>query len=185
MKGKSMAVVFAAVSALSLFNASLASAGDYTHEVQAKKMSFAWKINGDKLEVKLSAKTTGWVAIGFNPTDDMKGANFILGYVKDGKVTLSDDFGDSSTSHKTDDKLGGTEDVTLIGGTEEGGKTTIEFAIPLASADANDGKLDVNADSLVLLAYGPPARDSFKAKHVFRTELKINLSTGSSAEAEM
>ncbi len=185
MKGISMAIVLAVIGALSLVCASFVSAGEYTHEVQAKKMSFAWKVNGDKLEVKLSAKTTGWVAVGFNPTDDMKGANYILGYVKDGKVTLSDDFGDSSTSHKADDKLGGTEDVTLIGGTEEGGKTTIEFTIPLASADANDGKIDVNADSLVLLAYGPPERDSFKTKHTFRTELKINLSTGSSVAAEM
>lgn len=182
MKEKSMSIVPTLITALSIFCASLASAGDYAHEVQAQKMSFAWKVNGDRIEVKLSAETTGWVAIGFNPTEGMKGANYILGYMKDGKVILSDDFGDSPASHKADDKLGGTEDVTLIGGTEEGGKTTIEFSIPLASADTNDGKINVNGDTVVLLAYGPPDRDSFKAKHKFRTGLKVNLSTGSSVE---
>ncbi len=183
MKGKSASTVLAVICALSLL-CGHALAADYPHEVQVKKMSFAWKVNGDRLEVKLSAETTGWVAVGFNPKDGMKGANYILGYVKDGKVTLTDDFGDTPVGHKVDDKLGGTEDVTLIGGTEENGKTTIEFAIPLASADANDGPIDVKADSLVLLAYGPD-RDSFKVKHKFRTGLKVNLGTGSSGEAQM
>lgn len=156
-------------------------AGGYAHEIQSKKMSFAWTVNGDKLDIRLTAETTGWVAIGFNPTDAMQGANYILGYVKDGKVTLTDDFGDSPTGHKADGKLGGTEDATVIGGSEENGKTTIEFSVPLASSDAKDGKIDTNGDTVILLAYGPD-RDSFKIKHKYRTTLKVNLGTGSSTE---
>lgn len=182
MNGKRMSLVLAVFAGLSFGYTSFASAGDYTHEVKAQKMAFAWKVSGDKLEVKLTAETTGWVAVGFNPTEGMKGANYILGYVKDGKVTLDDDFGDSPVGHKADDKLGGTEDVTLVGGSEEGGNTTIEFVIPLNSPDANDGKIDVNAESVVLLAYGPADRDSFKTKHKFRTALKVNLNTGSATE---
>jgi hypothetical protein len=166
---------------LPLLSPSAAQAADYAHQVQAKKMSFAWTVNGDKLDVKLTAETTGWVAIGFNPTDAMKGANYILGYVKDGKVTLSDDFGDTPTGHKPDDKLGGTEDVAVIGGSEENGATTIEFSIPLASADANDGTITVDGDTVVLLAYGPD-RDSFKVKHKYRTAMEVNLGTGVAAE---
>jgi DOMON domain len=183
MKGKSISRVLAAVGGFALLASSFVAAADYTHEVKAQKMTFAWKVNGDKLEIKLAAETTGWLAIGFNPTDGMKGANYILGYVKDGKVTLADDFGDTPVGHKADEKLGGTEDVTLIGGTEQGGTTTIEFAIPMNSADANDGKIDVNAETVVLLAYGPADRDSFKTKHKFRTGLKVNLGTGASSEA--
>ncbi len=179
MNGKRRGTILAAAGALALACSSLVTAADYAHEVQAEKMSFAWTVSGDRLDVKLTAATTGWVGIGFNPTDGMQGGNYILGYVKDGKVTLSDDFGDSSMSHKADDKLGGTEDATLVGGSEENGKTTIEFSIPLNSADANDGKIDVNADNVVVLAYGPD-RDSFKVKHKVRKVLKVNLSTGSS-----
>ena len=182
MKRIAGTIALAAVCALPLLSPPFLDAADYAHEVNAKKMSFAWTVNGDKLDVKLSADTTGWVAVGFNPADAMKGANYILGFVKDGKVTLSDDFGDSPTGHKPDDKLGGTEDVTLVGGSEENGATTIEFSIPLASRDANDGSnIDVNGETVVLLAYGPD-RDSFKIKHKFRTAMKVNLATGAASE---
>lgn len=183
MRGRKVSMVLTAFASVSLFWASLVSAGDYAHQVQAKKISFAWTVNGDKLAVKLSAPTKGWVAVGFNPTDAMKGANIIFGYVKDGKPVLTDHFGDGLNEHKADTKLGGTEDATLVGGSEEGDTTTIEFTMPLGSADANDNKIDVNADTVVLLAYGLD-RDSIKVKHKFRTALKVNLSTGSSTEAK-
>ncbi len=154
-------------------------AAEYDHEVQDKKINFAWKVEGDKLAVKLTAETEGWVGIGFNPTKEMKGANFILGYVKGGVAKLDDDFGVAENSHKPDTKLNGTSDVTLVGGTETGGVTTIEFTLPLDSTDKNDTKIDVNGDTTVLLAYGG-GRDSFLAKHAYRTALKINLSTGAS-----
>jgi hypothetical protein len=157
-------------------------AGQYDYEVKDKKISFAWKIDGDKLAVKLAAETDGWVGIGFNPSNEMKDANFILGYVKDGETKIVDEFGDSDTSHSPDEKLGGTSDVTLIGGTETGGMTIVEFTMPLKSADKNDGALTVNGDTIVLLAYGS-GRDSFKTKHTYRTALKVNLSTGASKKA--
>jgi len=154
-------------------------AAEYDHEVKAQNITFAWKVEGDKLAVKLSAGTEGWVAVGFNPVQEMKGANLILGYVKDGKVTLEDDFGSGENSHNSDIKLNGTSDVTLVGGEEKDGRTTIEFIIPLDSGDKNDNKIEVNGETTVLLAYGA-GRDSFIPRHKFRTALKINLSTGDS-----
>lgn len=158
-------------------------AAEYNHEVQDKKISFAWKVAGETLAVKLTAETEGWVGIGFNPESAMKGANFILGYVKDGEVKLDDDFGIDASAHRSDTKLGGTSDVTVVGGSETGGMTTIEFTIPLESSDKNDTKIDVNGDTTVLLAYGS-GRDSFLAKHKYRTALKVNLSSGASEKME-
>ncbi|GAB6191639.1 DOMON domain-containing protein [Desulfocastanea catecholica] len=158
-------------------------AAEYDHEVQDKKISFAWKVVGETLAVKMAAETEGWVGIGFNPEKEMKGANFILGYVKNGKVRLDDDFGYDANAHKSDTKLGGSSDVTLVGGTETGGMTTIEFTIPLQSGDKNDTKIDVNGDTTILLAYGA-GRDSFLAKHTYRTALKVNLNSGASEKME-
>lgn len=158
-------------------------AAEYDHEVQDKKISFAWKVNGETLAVKMTAETQGWVGIGFNPVSEMKGANFILGYVKDGKVKVDDDYGTDANAHKSDTKLEGTSHVTVVGGTETGGMTTIEFTIPLDSGDKNDTKIDVNGDTTVLLAYGT-GRDSFLAKHKYRTALKVNLSSGASEKME-
>lgn len=158
-------------------------AADYDHEMKDKDISFAWKVDGDNLAVKISAKTEGWVGIGFNPSKEMKDANFVLGYVKNGAAKIVDEFGATEATHKSDKKLGGTDDATLVGGTEEGGVTTIEFTMPLQSADTNDTKIDVNGDTNVLLSYGA-GRDSFKTKHKYRSSHKVNLSTGAAEKVK-
>jgi len=150
---------------------------DYDHEVEAKGVTFAWKADGDTLHGKVSAKTKGWVAVGFNPVKKMEGANYIIGYVKDGEVTVADHFGDKATGHSPDEKLGGTSDVTVVGGSEEGKVTTIEFTIPMNSADKYDSVLSADGDTIVLLAYGPD-RDSFKPRHKGRAMKTVNLGSG-------
>ncbi len=159
------------------------AAGTYDHEIKEQKMTFAWKVDGDKLAVKVSAETEGWVGIGFNPSNGMKDANYILGYVKDGETKLLDEFGDSENGHSPDDKLGGSSDVTLVGGSEQGGVTTIEFTVPLKSADKYDGTINGAGDNIVLLAYGG-GRDSFKSKHNYRSTLKVNFASGASQKAK-
>lgn len=181
MKTKIIQRILVVVGVIFMAAVTNVQAAEYDHEVKDKNISFAWKVEGDKLAVKMSAETEGWVGIGFNPVKGMQGANFILGYVKNGKAKIDDDYGVDNNAHKSDTKLDGTSDVTLIGGTEEGGVTTIEFAIPLDSGDKNDTKIDVNGDTIVLLAYGA-GRDSFLAKHKYRTALKVNLSTGASEQ---
>jgi hypothetical protein len=83
MKGRILCILLG-LCVLSVTVVSGVFAADYSNEVKAKNMSFSWKIDGDKLAVKMSAKTKGWVGIGFNPSDKMKDADFILGYVKKG-----------------------------------------------------------------------------------------------------
>ena len=156
---------------------SSAGAADYQHSLEVEKMTFSWSVDGDQLAVKLSAPTTGWVAVGFNPSSKMKDADIIIGYVKDGKVKIEDEFGSAATQHQNDDKAGGTDNVTVVGGMEEGDTTTIEFAIPLNSGDAKDTVIDPNADTVVILGYGSE-RYSFRVKHKFRTAITVNLASG-------
>jgi len=162
---------------LALFLCSTTYAAEFDHVIQVKKIRFAWKIEGADLHVRLSAHTKGWVGVGFNPTDMMKDAKFVLGYVKNGKTVVSDEFGAGTTRHEAVEKIGGKSDVNVIGGREERGVTTIEFSIPLVSTDSKGKKIDPNAMTTVLLAYGPDF-DSFLIKHRFRTKLSVNLSTG-------
>lgn len=166
------AVVFAL-----FFMVTIAQSTEYQHSLTADKMTFDWSVNGDQLAVKLSAPTTSWVAVGFNPSSKMKDANIIIGYVKDGKVKILDDHGTASTQHKSDKKIGGADNVTVVGGSEENDVTTIEFTIPLNSGDEKDGVIDPNADTTVILAYGQ-GRDSFRVKHKFHNTTIVNLSTG-------
>lgn len=181
MNAKKIQAVILGTTLLLLWTVGNIWAADYDHEMKDKDISFAWKIDGDNLAVKISAKTEGWVGIGFNPSKEMKDANFVLGYVKKGEAKITDEFGTTESAHKSDKKIGGTDDATLIGGTEEGGVTTIEFTMPLQSADTNDTKIDVNGDTIVLLAYGA-GRDSFNTKHKYRGAHTVNLSTGATEE---
>ena len=173
MKTRVFAAIFVAVC---LTGVSAAFGADYDHEVKAKNISFAWKIDADKLLGKISAKTDGWVAVGFNPSTKMKDANIIIGYVDGKEVKIYDHFGDKATGHSEDTKEGGSEDVTLVSGVEDGGMTTIEFTMPINSGDKLDGALSVDSDTALILAYGE--RDSIKARHKYRTEMTVNLGTG-------
>jgi len=149
----------------------------YTNKIDVKDMSFQWKIDGDQIHIKLVAKTAGWVGIGFNPTKIMKDANFILGYVKGGKPTVTDHFGTGERKHEHDKKLGGESNISNIFGKEENGKTEIGFTFPLNSGDSNDQEIKVDQDNIILLAYGA-GRDSFRALHKYRTPIIVNLSSG-------
>lgn len=156
--------------------ASTSFAKDFSHKVTNKGMTFEWTVNGENLDVQISAQTQGWVAIGFNPSHDMKDANIIIGYMKDGQAKISDEFGTSDTSHEKDTKIGGKENVSGISGKEENGVTSIAFTIPLKSADQKDKAIDVNGVTTVIMAQGP--RDSMNVKHTARVMFKVNLSTG-------
>jgi hypothetical protein len=154
-----------------------AYAEDYDHKITAKKVTFEWKIENTSLNIQLSASTTGWVGIGFNPGNMMKDANIILAYVKKGKVKAADHFGISDTRHSKDSKLGGGKHISGISGKEENGITTVSFTIPLDSGDPKDKPVKVDGDTKVILACGA-GRDSFRSKHSFRTTLDVNLKTG-------
>ena len=152
-------------------------AADYSHSLDIGKLNFSWTIEKNNLAAKISAPTTGWVAVGFNPTRKMKDANIIIGSVKNGKVEILDEFGFGATQHKSDDNIGGAVNVTIVGGREENGVTTLEFIIPINSGDDKDTAIDPAADTVVIVAHGGDS-DSYRGKHVFRDTVKINLASG-------
>ncbi len=162
-----------------VFYATLCQGQDinYSHKIEVEKIVFQWQIDDKQIHIQLSAPTTGWVGIGFNPSDGMKDANIVLGYVKNGKVKVSDEFGTEVKQHKKDTRLGGTQNVTNIKGSEKDGVTTISFTMPLDSGDAKDQILAVDKDTYVLLAHSS-GRDSFNTRHKVNVELKVNLKTG-------
>lgn len=157
---------------------STAEKGDtgYTYKISVENITFNWKA-GKNLAVKIKAKTTGWIGIGFNPSEGMKDANFIMGYVKDGKVTISNQHGTSKSLHKSNVDLGGKENVTAKAGSEKNGETELSFEIPFKTGDKLDRPVDLNGDTTILLAYGQS--DLLAQQHMSRAKIKVNLSNGS------
>ena len=161
----------------------LAGSNAYNHKIAVENIVFEWKLSGEDIHIRLTAKTEGWVGIGFNPSKRMKDANFIIGYVKEGNVNVADHYGITERQHEKDTKLGGQMNITNIVGKEGNGVTDITFFIPLNSEDPKDRPIWTDKDNTVLLAYGA-GRDSFRAKHRFKTVLKVNMSTGEFSEVK-
>ena len=152
------------------------SAG-FDHKIEIEKMSVEWRLEDNLIHVRLTGETTGWVGIGFNPSVEMKDANFIIGYVKKGKVKVTDHFGTSKRQHQKDAKVGGEKNITNITGSETNKVTEIGFSIPLNSGDSKDQIINPDTETTVLLAYGS-GRDSFRSKHQFKAVLNVTLKTG-------
>jgi len=150
-----------------------AAAAEYKHKVVRAGVTFEWGIDGPSLNGRMSAKTTGWVGVGFNATKGMQDAGFVIGAVKDGQPKAAIHIGSSPMAHG---KATAEADVANVGGSEADGVTTITFTIPLVSKNPQFKPIAPEKDTKVLLAYG--SDDSVKARHAERAEFLLNLSTG-------
>jgi len=150
-------------------------AGDGYKVITADELEFRWIVEDERINVEVTAPTTGWVAVGFDPSRAMKDADFIFGFVKDGELQISDHFGSGAFSHEADTELGGTDDIISASGKEVDGSTTLEFVIPLNSGDEYDVDLNPEQEHTVLFAYGPDGSDNFSSKHSFRTKVILQF----------
>ena len=150
-----------------------AMAVEYQHSVKAGDMTLQWTLGEQTLDIKLTAKTSGWVGIGFNPTRAMKDAAFFIGAVADGMPKVTQHYGDSAYNHS---KAMSASEFTNVTGREENGLTEITFSLPAVFKDSKFKPIQTNSETLVLLAYATD--DSFSAKHRFRAEKIVNLATG-------
>ena len=148
------------------------SVKDYSQVVE-QGITLQWLADGDYLHVIISAPTAGWVAVGFDPTFQMMGADIMIGYVVGEDVFTRDDYGTSAHGHASDIALGGTNDIMNPVGTESAGNTTISYTIPLNSGDVYDNILTPGNTYTVILAYG--AADNYTGYHTLRTSVNIEI----------
>ena len=141
----------------------------------AGAINVQWKVDGENLLVQMTAATTGWVAVGFDPSNKMKDANIVIGYVKDGTVSLRDDYGIGPVKHGPDVDNGGSDNLSGVEGTESDGVTTLRFSIPLDSGDSADKKLEPGRKYKIIASHGPDEKDDFGSYHATRGSAEINL----------
>lgn len=152
------------------------AAAEFQHSIDFKKMQLFWTVEKDSLKVRLVGKTKGWLGVGFNPTRQMQNANIIIGYVKRGRLKISDDFGIRRTDHKSDKQLKGKNNLRNTSGSEKRGVTIVNFTIPLDSGDKYDRVIKPDGNTRVIVATGK--KDSLKLGHNFQAILDLNLRTG-------
>jgi len=144
--------------------------------VTVQQITLKWKTDTlGMLHIIVSAPTTGWVSVGFDPTAGMQDANIIIGYVTSGGAFARDDYGTTPTAHASDMSGGGENNITNASGNEAEGSTEITFTIPLDSGDARDRPLTQGNTYTVILAYGADGVDDFDTRHAVRTSTRIDI----------
>jgi hypothetical protein len=138
--------------------------GDYT---------IHWRSDEQYIYIGMTAKTSGWVAMAFQPGSRMKDADMIFGFVNDGKVEVYDLYSTGNFGpHALDTELGGTDNILNYSGKEGGGVTTIEFKRQLRTEDEYDIPISKGINEIIW-AYG--SSDSLTVKHSTRGYGEINL----------
>ncbi len=150
---------------------------EYPHELSLAggKFTVYWRNDNEYLYMALKGKTTGWVAIGFEPSTAMKDADMVIGWVKDGKATVVDAYSTGLYGpHPPDQKLGGSNDILEYAGKEENGYTVIEFKRKLNTGDKYDKAFKPGQEIKFIFAMA--TSDDFTAKHnVAKGSGKIKL----------
>lgn len=150
--------------------------GEYAHTLQDETtgMALYWSIVGDKIYFGLHSPGQGWLALGLAPDGPaMKGADILIGYVKDGQAVMQDEFADTPYSHKADTDVGGSNDIISFAGSEDESATTLEFEHLLVTGDEHDKPI-VKGKMFVMLAYADKADwTSYHGKK--RTTIQIDF----------
>ncbi len=154
----------AMLAAGTLLNVGVAHAGEF-NTARDGDFTFEWRVDGDELEARISAPTTGYVSVGFEPRRMMQDAEIVIGYVANGELQIRHDYGVSPTAHRAIEDLGGESRVTGLDGTEEDGVTTLHFRLPLSSGGDFDRPLTPGSETTIIWAYGPDGANNFGDYH--------------------
>lgn len=141
--------------------------GEYAHETTIAGVDVYWTNDEYRLRVGLVSPATGFVAIGFDPERQMEGANFIIGSMHEGVLTIRDDYGYEALAHMEDTARGGEDNIIAAAGNEWPDQTVIEFIIPLDSGDTMDKPLLPGHQYTILVSYHSML-DSFSNRHTRR-----------------
>lgn len=136
---------------------------EYSRQQKIGEIEIYTRLEGDSVMIGLKAKTNGWIALGIDPEDKMKGADMLLCYVQDGKAAVVDMYSTGPFGpHPPDASQGGTQDVTVVGGSRTDGVTAIEFQRKLNTGDSKDKPLKPG-ENKILWAIGETT--DITAKH--------------------
>jgi len=141
------------------------TAGEYTDEATIKTLNLWWRHDGEYLYLAMEGPTQGWISIGIDPSTGMQDADYLFGFVSDGKAQLWDAYGTAprGANHPPDEELGGSNNIIAFAGVEQDSITRFELQIPLNSGDDYDKVLEPGTTYPIIVALG--SRDEYNGFH--------------------
>lgn len=164
-----------------------AAAGDWTPDgvvaegEYSKNLSLSggryvlhWKNDAENLYMALEARTEGFVAIGFEPSQGMKDADMVMGWATKREATVLDLYSTGIYGpHPPDEELGGTDDILKFGGAEFDGWTVIEFKRRMNTGDEFDQPL--KPGQTVDIIWSISGTDSLDIRHNARGKSRLSF----------
>ena len=144
-------------------------AGAFQTESGNFKFKMSYDKKGNAWIFEVSARTEGWIALGFGQTKIMKDAEIIIGCVKDGKAELSHHFATGFVKHVplgTLDPAADTDAVTVISGGEKDKTTVIKFS--RKASLKGDYYKQFKSGAKMAFIYATGKTDDIKTKHSMR-----------------
>ena len=140
------------------------------HFVTDIDMEFFWEFSQEenKLNIVLKSPGSGWLAIGFEPTNRMADANIVIAGFENENFLLEEHYGTGPTSH---DEIDETYIEKSIG--ERNNEINrIEFVIPLGEDSRYE--LTKGEKHTIILSYHNSS-DNFMQRHNQRTTIELEL----------
>lgn len=112
----------------------MTAAGQEFQRIKRGDMTFRWWHREGRLFGELSAPTAGWLAVGFNDQQTLRGTRFLIGVVE-GVAALAEWHIADPPNHQPIEELGGRADIRNLRGWRDAGRSTLSFSLPHRDAD--------------------------------------------------
>jgi hypothetical protein len=146
---------------------------DQTNTIRKNGMEVNWVYRDDRVQFKIKAPKTGWVAIGFNESDQLENTYLIMGSVVGDLVTVKEHFVVMPGDYRSIETFGAPILVDAIDGIENREGTMVEFSLPIKAIDFYRKDLGPGKSYFLLMAYSQ--EDDFQHHSAMRTQTTIQL----------
>ncbi|MFK7969092.1 MAG: DOMON domain-containing protein [Bacteroidia bacterium] len=136
-------------------------------------MTVRWEQQGEFLRFELEAPTQGWLAIGFNPKDQLAHTQLIMACVEQGKPKVEDFWVLAPGDYRPVSSLQGKAATTQVEGKESTRGTTMSFYVPIQAVDRYHYDLHGHTSFNLLMAYSQS--DDFMHHSIMRTSVTVSL----------
>jgi V8-like Glu-specific endopeptidase len=136
-------------------------------------MTVSWAFKEDRIYIEMEAPTEGWVAIGFNNSENTTGNYLIMGNVINRKVIIEEHYTISTGNYKSFEVLNTKSSLKNKEGSEINNVTKLKFSLPQSSTNKYARNLKEGSEYILLIAFSQ--EDDFQHHSIMRNSKKINL----------
>jgi DOMON domain len=141
--------------------------------IEKNGMKVRWEHQASRIYFDMEAPTDGWVAIGFNHSENTTGNYLLMGNIVNGVVNVVEHYTSSPGSYQSFEALKTNPSVADVEGKETVKNTYIRFSLPVKATNSYARNLSPPNEYVLLMAYS--REDDFQHHSMMRTSSNIKL----------